>query len=60
MNKHSCNTKKRIYKTKIENVDTLEHRNGLGGIAGSIVASRAEQNTWDVDAVPGGAFSSEQ
>lgn len=43
----------------IENVEILEHRNGLGGGAGAIVARMVAENRYDVEAVSGATLSSE-
>ena len=43
----------------IDNIDIIEHQNGLGGKAESITDRMIEQNNYDVDAVSGATLSSE-
>ncbi len=43
----------------IDNIDIVEHQNGLGGKAESITDRMIEQNNYDVDAVSGATLSSE-
>ena len=43
----------------IDNIDIIEHQNGLGGKAESITDRMIEQNNYEVDAVSGATLSSE-
>jgi uncharacterized protein with FMN-binding domain len=43
----------------IDNIDIIEHRNGLGSKAESITKTMVEENSYNVDAVSGATLSSE-
>ena len=48
-----------VKKGKIEEIEIVNHQNGLGQSANVIVDEMVDKNTYDVDAVSGATVSSE-